>query len=662
MRTIHVRILLTLAAACGLFLSVSNCLASPVLVGLWRFDEGLGTNVLDSSGFTNNGVLLGDEFPTWVQGQPGFGKALRFVTGRYSYVDIPGSYSLKIGMTPTNAWSITAWAYENSDGTSNYVATSGRIIVIDDGWALSFYSGYQTYPQMSTGSRATPFDIPWTTRPPLDQWIHWALVYNGSNLRVYRNGGQGPLGSVQTKPVTAALSFQGYTGAVRIGAELYMSENKTWNGMLDDVAVFSGALTQTQILAIMGGDFSSFLGGPPHIVRQPESRTAEPDSQVSFNVVCQGAGPIRYSWYFNQTNSLPETSSALTLQNVQSTQTGEYSVIASNELGVATSDSAVLIVNTNGGGLIGLWRFDEGGGTNAMDSSGFNNGGVLKGLSGNFPNWVSGQPGFGSALRFTNDALTRAYVEIPGSSSLKIGQTAANRWTITLWAYEESDFNGFISSHGRMIVLDNREALALESGASGDAQMYTSSLKNPDWEIGWGSGSTGPLLDEWVHWALVYDGSTLKLFRDGNQGISGGVQTNVVSVALGFAEYTGSIRIGSELLEPMNSGPHANVNWNGMIDDVAIFNVALSQAQVRTVMSGNFNDFIARVPLSASLAGSNVVVSWSALLPGVRLESTPSIANPQWAMIPAVPVQRGAVLTVTLPAQPGSRFFRLTGE
>jgi hypothetical protein len=26
-------------------------------------------------------------------------------------------------------------------------------------------------------------------------------------------------------------------------------------------------------------------------------------------------------------------------------------------------------------------------------------------------------------------------------------------------------------------------------------------------------------------------------------------------------------------------------------------------------------------------------------------------ANPQWAMIPAVPVQRGAVLTVTLPAQ-----------
>ncbi len=31
--------------------------------------------------------------------------------------------------------------------------------------------------------------------------------------------------------------------------------------MLDDVAMFAGALTQAQIQTVMSGDFSSFIGG-----------------------------------------------------------------------------------------------------------------------------------------------------------------------------------------------------------------------------------------------------------------------------------------------------------------------------------------------------------------------------------------------------------------
>ena len=51
---------------------------------------------------------------------------------------------------------------------------------------------------------------------------------------------------------------------------------------------------------------------------------------------------------------------------------------------------------------------------------------------------VPGQSGFGSALSFTNDGVDHAYVTIPSSGSLLIGETDTNPWTITAWAYESS--------------------------------------------------------------------------------------------------------------------------------------------------------------------------------------------------------------------------------
>ena len=63
--------------------------------------------------------------------------------------------------------------------------------------------------------------------------------------------------------------------------------------------------------------------------------------------------------------------------------------------------------------VVGLWRFNEGSGTNVTDSSGLGNNGMLAGENGNVPAWVTGQAGFGSALRFTNDGSDHAYVSIP---------------------------------------------------------------------------------------------------------------------------------------------------------------------------------------------------------------------------------------------------------
>jgi hypothetical protein len=523
-----------MVACCGSLLQVQMSVAAPSVVGLWRFNEGTGTMAADSSGLGNNGTLTGENgaVPAWVTGQAGFGGALRFTNNGtdHVYVDVPGAASLMIGQTATNPWTITAWAYEDSNGTGDFVAAYGRILTTDDGAAFQFESGASGDVQIYTWSEINaPWQIGWglgsSVAPLLNQWEHWAVVYDGTNLTIYRNANQGPQGGVASTPVTSPLAVPGYTGAVLIGSELDQFASRTWNGMLDDVAVFAGALTPAQIVTVMGGDFSAFIGGPPGIVSQPQDQTVPQGSTATFSVGADGQAPFQYQWYFNGTNKLSAaanptaTNATLVLTDLQVSQSGSYSLLVSNALGSVTSQPAKLVVFKVT--LVGLWRFNQGSGTNVLDSSGLGNNGSLTGENGNDPAWVTGQAGFGDALRFSNNGVDHAYVVIPSAGSLGIGQTATNPWTITAWAYEDSNGTGdFVATYGRVLVIDDGTAFQFESGASGDAQIYTwSRPPNTEWQILWGAGSAvAPLLDQWEHWAVVYDGANLTVYRNGNSG------------------------------------------------------------------------------------------------------------------------------------------------
>lgn len=645
----------------------SHAPAAVPVVGLWRFNEGTGTNINDSSGFNNNGVLAGENgnVPGWAAGQTGFGGALRFTNNGvdHAYVEIPGSSSLKIGQTETTPWTITAWAYEDSGGSGVSVATYGRVLVLDNGDAFQFESGANGDEQIYTWSRATTaWQIGWgvgsAVAPLLDQWVHWAVVYDGTNLTIYRNGNQGALGGTASMPVAAALGYTSYTGAVLIGSELAQPGSKTWNGLLDDVAIFAGPLTEAEIQTVMTGDFSAHLGGPAHILSQPESQTVQQGATVTFSVAAQGLAPLSYRWYFNATNALTgATNTSLTLTNVQANQAGAYTVTVTNSLGSDASSPALLTVNTNKAFLVGLWRFNDGIGTNALDSSGFQNNGTLAGENGNTPGWVTGQAGFGSALWFTNDGANHAYVDISGSNSLMVGLTATDTWTMTTWAYEDSGGTGtFLATYGRLFVLDGGDAFQFESGAVNDGQMYTWSRQNTGWQVGWGtSSSVTPLLDQWVHWAVVYDGASLTVYRNADQGAQGGKASVVRSAALGYGNYMGAVQIGSE------SGQPANRNWNGMLDDVAIFNGVLSQTEIATVMSGDFSSFVVHPPVSITQTQQSLMLTWPAEPSGFQLQASPNLSSTPWTNVLILPVPQGTNLTVTLPAGAGTQFFRLIG-
>jgi hypothetical protein len=84
----------------------------------------------------------------------------------------------------------------------------------------------------------------------------------------------------------------------------------------------------------------------PLILPQPQSRTALAGSSATFSVVAEGTPPLSYQWLSNGVELAGANSTSLTLNNLQSTDAGKYSVRVSNPVGSVLSAEAMLSVIT----------------------------------------------------------------------------------------------------------------------------------------------------------------------------------------------------------------------------------------------------------------------------------------------------------------------------
>jgi hypothetical protein len=84
------------------------------------------------------------------------------------------------------------------------------------------------------------------------------------------------------------------------------------------------------------------VGGAPRFTLQPVSAVVSKGRDYTLTVVATGAEPITYQWYFEGTAMEDETSTSLTLVNVQVEDTGEYNCIATNDGGSTASEKATI--------------------------------------------------------------------------------------------------------------------------------------------------------------------------------------------------------------------------------------------------------------------------------------------------------------------------------
>jgi hypothetical protein len=89
-----------------------------------------------------------------------------------------------------------------------------------------------------------------------------------------------------------------------------------------------------------------FISSHPVISEQPVGATVRAGADVILRVGVSGTAPLVYQWYKDTYSVVGATGSMLSLTNVQSSAAGTYSVVVTNNFGSATSQGAVLTIDS----------------------------------------------------------------------------------------------------------------------------------------------------------------------------------------------------------------------------------------------------------------------------------------------------------------------------
>jgi chitodextrinase len=200
-------------------------------------------------------------------------------------------------------------------------------------------------------------------------------------------------------------------------------------------------------------------------------------------------------------------------------------------------------------GLIAAYTFDEGTGTTVNDLSGHGNTGTIANTT-----WTSAGK-FGNALLFNGSS---SVVTVNDSSSLHL----TNSMTLEAWVNPST-----VTSAWRDVIYKGNDNYFLEGTSD------RSSVPAGGGTFGSAGGlvvaSSSLVANTWAHLALTYDGAALRLYVNGVQ-VSSVAQTGSILTS------TNPLQIGGDNI----FGQY----FAGTIDEVRIYNMALSQAQVQSDM------------------------------------------------------------------------------
>ena len=210
--------------------------ATAKLVAYYPLNEGSGTTTADASGNGHDGTLQGT--PTWVDGPPGYGKALSYngQNPAAGWVNC-GTWNPSAG---TGQLTVTFWArwagpigptaWQGVVGKRNSWDSTGagqmwEVEISATSNTISFFRG-DSYP--NCGGRILP----------VGEWAHVAAVFDGTNLVFYIDGQETGRGAFSFGPTTDAT--------ITIGCDNSGGWN-AFNGTLDEVRIYDSALPATEI-------------------------------------------------------------------------------------------------------------------------------------------------------------------------------------------------------------------------------------------------------------------------------------------------------------------------------------------------------------------------------------------------------------------------------
>jgi hypothetical protein len=194
-------------------------------VAYWRLGESSGTTATDQMGTSPGGY--GGAVTIGVQGGLANDSDLAIDTfgGGMGVTDTAA-------LRPATNVTVEAWVRPDTNPATQFIVNKGLdYFLYIEGGAMKF--GVRTNPPLTYWAVAS-------STFTAGAWQHVVGTYNGSQLRLYRNGTE-----VGVSAASGALTTVG--GNLIVGA--FDSNGSTWyDGRVDEVAVYSGALTAAQVL------------------------------------------------------------------------------------------------------------------------------------------------------------------------------------------------------------------------------------------------------------------------------------------------------------------------------------------------------------------------------------------------------------------------------
>ena len=525
-------------------------LAPSGLVLALGFDENMGGTALDGSGGNRHGLIQGAER---VSGK--VGGALRF-DGIDDWVTVQDADALDLssGMT------LEAWV-------NPAVVGGWQTVLLKEGAGTMAYELYANNDLSRPAAYFTTSGgvlraVTGTAMLAPNTWTHVATTYDGVNMRLYVNGVL-----VRTAARTGAILAT--DGVLHIGG------NQVWggeffSGLIDEVRIYSRALSATEIMSDMSGGATP---PPPPANTAPvagnDSLTTTVGSTVSFTAA---------SLLANDSDADGDTLSVASVAafgstggTIASTGAGSWTYTPPGE---SESDSFTYVISDgNGGsatgsvsvtvnpvpppppppsGLVLALGFNEGGGSVTSDASGMGHNGLIREAQ-----FVAGR--FGNALRF--DGIND-WVTVADSAALDL----SSAMTIEAWVNPS-----VVGGWQTLLLKEGLGNMAYELYSNNDVSRPAAYFTGANGTLRAATGTAKLAANAWTHLAVSYDGANMRVYVNG-------VLVRTVARSGAIIATNGSLHIGGNAV-------WGGEFFSGLIDEVRIYNRALSGEEIQTDMT-----------------------------------------------------------------------------
>jgi hypothetical protein len=389
-----------LLAALGLCRSAQADIVSN-LAAYWKMDEATGFVASDATANLHDAYLSNfvDDSQWLVAGGQTNG-ACQFTAANQQYAVVANSESgLDFASMTHPAITVSAWVR----GDSGVTQMNGANLVTKgygrggEAFCLDFPATGNKYRWMVRDSVGVSYTI--VGAACNGTWQHVVAVFDSTaaanGVRLYVNGvlsaqANGPASLLSNTHTVSIGGREGYAPT----APQYAGYDMFFSGALDDVRIYNRALSQSDIWELYYASGVPLIS--PSITTPPQSASRYVGEPATFTVVAAGTAPLSYQWQKDGASILNATNATFTLQNVQLSDTADYTVVVTNWGGSVTSSPAAHLSVSNPAadtstGLLAYLKMDEATGGIASDATGNGHNALLNNYAGDSSQWVAGR-------------------------------------------------------------------------------------------------------------------------------------------------------------------------------------------------------------------------------------------------------------------------------